>query len=217
MKKLSFLILIVITLFSCKKCPDDIKLGEAFLSKTSLDFISYTGNEYLTFKNSRNETIDFAPSEFAGYKAIDQILYTTCTAAWPIKPSYNYVTIDIKNLEYHNDSIYLFATTRFKSVDVLNPAEIDTNWVETVSGQILDQNNRNDSSFFSIITNKRGKEVLPQDILTYNNYLLHDNITILDSTFYNVYSDVNENIFINNNGIVGFVYNGELYKIDEIK
>ncbi len=215
-----FISFLLVIFLSCERCPSGEKIGNAHFSITSLDYLPYSGNEILRFKSINDNIIELSTDGIKNENS-NYTVDTSCR-----KPSllgnshtYNYVDMEYKKILFYNDSILLQLDLYFDSFwEVENLSDIDSNYVETARSFFRNKLD-NEESYFSIITNLRGKILISESQNNYQNSINYYNSRIIaDTLFTNVYSDTENNFFYTKeNGIVGFVNKGIDYRLKNIE
>tara|TARA_R110002126_G_scaffold291172_1_gene450676 strand:- start:4262 stop:4822 length:561 start_codon:yes stop_codon:yes gene_type:complete len=175
----------------------------------SLEYLPNNIGNQITFKDVNNNLVLLNTS---GLNTINQRITTDapCSQAL-ISATYNYVEQETKELTYENNSISLnLKLLFFQKYQIENQVEIDTNFVDAI---LIGKSNKFDNLDYGgldLITNLRGKTLTNYSNNEYkNSFIFYNSLTIVDSLFTNVYSDINNEIFYTKEkGIVGFRDNG---------
>ena len=212
-KGLFIIIIVLVLVFSCKRCPEGTKRADIKLSARTLLFLPNNISHTVTYKNTNNQLITFTTSGLRSFN-IEKITDVPCSQAL-VSATYNFVEVEMKDIVYDNDSIQLYYNLSILTgYEIENPVKIDTNFVEGINLEKYNKLNRSDLSGLTLITDLRGKTLTnDSDNLYHGQFVFHNSYTIIDSTFTDVYSDVNNRFFYNKDlGIIGFVNNGILYR-----
>lgn len=209
MKNSRLIILIIIIISSCENCPDGIKRDDVKLSTNSLEYLPNNIYSSITYKDVDNNLVVLNTS---GLKTEIETKVTDTPCSQELaSATYNYIEQETKELTYENNSISINTKLLFfEKYDVENPVEIDTNFVDAILVSKFNKLDNLDLIGLDLITNLRGKTLTNYSNDEYQGSLIfYNSYTIVDSTFTNVYSDINNGIFYNKEiGIVGFKNNG---------
>ena len=212
----SFLILSSL-IYSCKNCPPSENIGEVKLSSSTTDFIPYFSDEtVLDFKNADGQLLFITSENGKESKKYDLVVDCPCSIGLLIDATYISMTLEKQEIYFKNDSIKIWLVANFRHLEDELNNKIDSNWVEAVYCIIGNSYDNLNNKSFTIITNNRGKDISQSDI---DSYLFNDTLTLLNKTFYNVYSDkLGQDIFFNKNiGILGFRYNSKMYVLETVE
>lgn len=211
----SFLILSLL-IYSCGSCPPSENIGEVKLSNSTTGFIPYfSGETVLDFKNADGQLLFLISEKGKESEKYNRVVDSPCSIEL-IDATYISMTLEKQEIYFKNDSIKIRLVANFSYLKGELNNQIDTNWVESVYCIIGNSYDNLNNKSFTIITDNRGKDISQNDI---ESYLFIDTLTLLNKTFYNVYSDkLGQDIFFNKSvGILGFKYNSELYLLERAK
>jgi hypothetical protein len=202
MRKYLCLFVLTILLQACEgcNCPDDIDVGDCYLTDNSIAFVPYISGESIQFSNALGETEDLNVTR--NIKDLKLELNRFCSKGF-LNYAIEYVDSNYYTFGVKNDSINIEIHQYLMQTEAANSIEIDTNFVDKL---IVNR-------YLDIITDSRG--VAPLFNPAYN--VFHSSIQVVDSTFTNVYATTDSTFLYNKSvGIVGFKYHDEMYRFKKI-
>lgn len=211
MKRYSFYL--IFTLFSItgcitENCPPDEFIGTVNMSNISKSLLPYEGVTGLVFSNENSEEIRlFSPEGLIDSFAINCV-FKPCNVPLVDATCQN-VHIETRRIKFENDSIEIHSTVFWERP---NDTEVilDTSFVETIETVIRDNTGEFVRTHF--LSNSRGVS-LSDD---YRSVEIIDQITLIDSTFFNVYTQDDLMWYAVNTGLVGFRFGDSLYELQEV-
>lgn len=214
MKRYSFyLIFTLVTITGCitEDCPPDEFIGTVKMSSISKSLLPYEGVTGLVFSNEDSEEIRLLSSEGLIDSFAINCVFKPCNVPLVDATCQN-VHIETRRIKFENDSIEIHSTVFWEKPN--NTEDIlDTSFVETIETVIRDNtgeqvrthflSNSREISFTSAYLNTRSVEQF-------------DEITLIDSTFFDVYNQSDLMWYSVNAGLVGFRFGDNLYELQEI-
>jgi hypothetical protein len=205
MRKYIYLFALTILLQACEgcNCPDDIDIGDCYLTDNSVAFVPYISGESIKFSNALGETEDLDVTRNIHDLKLE--LNRFCSKGF-LNYSIEYVDSNLYTFDVKNDSINMRIQQNLLQVELTNPTEIDSNYIDIIIIEIQER-----MGLFAISDN-RGKTPL-------NNMsnIFHNSIQVVDSTFTNVYATADSTFLYNKSvGLVGFKYHDEMYRFKKV-
>ena len=214
MKRYSFyLIFTSFSITGCitEDCPPDEFIGTVNMSSISKSLLPYEGVTGLVFSNDNSEEIRLLSQEGLIDSFAINCVFKPCTVPLVDETCQN-VHIETRRIKFNNDSIEIYSTVFWERPHNTG-AILDTSFVETIETVIRDNagefvrthflSNSREVSFTSGYLNTRSVEQF-------------DEITLIDSTFFDVYSQSDLMWYSVNKGLVGFRFGDNMYELQEI-
>lgn len=206
------LILAMIVFSSCnlERCPPDEFIGTITISEKSKRLLAYEGVTGLVFENSLSEKIRLVSSAGLIDSFVSVCAYKPCNGLLIGETCQN-VDMETREVTFENDSIKMY-TRVFWELPNNNGMELDTSFIETIETTFRQNTDQVRTQFLS---NSKGVS-LDDEYLDHFSVDTLDHVTLIDSTFSDVYNKDDFMWFSEGFGLIGFVWKNKLYELKEI-